>query len=250
MSTVGLDELDLRRYYEEEYPKLHPELDAHDVDRKLALLAPLLDGKRFHSVGEVGCGSGLLLDRMGQLTAARFKVGLDLSRSHLHIARKDAPGNEYVQADAQSLPLRKIDLVIGADVLEHLPRPGALLKDLACMGCTVALYIPLESGIISDQISRLMTFLGRPTNRERYGHLHRFTRRSAVKLITDSGLKIRKVTMVSPPRPAYTSLIGRVLRTIAQQLLHHHPQAHQKLFGGWGMALLLEGSNSAEELES
>ena len=57
-------ELNLRSFYEEIYPKLHPTLDVEDVEWKFAcmrLIFEKIPRDQVDYIVEVGCGSGKLL---------------------------------------------------------------------------------------------------------------------------------------------------------------------------------------------
>ncbi len=95
-------------------------------------LVPLKDKR----VLEVACGRGGFASRMASLGAVTF--GADFSATALRIARRKQLQNSgapvaFVQADAQQLPYadESFDIVVSCETIEHLPRPGVALKEMA-----------------------------------------------------------------------------------------------------------------------
>ncbi|HTK31053.1 MAG TPA: methyltransferase domain-containing protein [Candidatus Saccharimonadaceae bacterium] len=102
--------------------------------RRLEETARLAARAPAQRVLEVGCGDGVLLE--GVIAALRARpervVGVDLSVGRLTRARSRVAG-EFVCASADRLPVRGggFDLVVCAEVLEHLLDPDAALRELA-----------------------------------------------------------------------------------------------------------------------
>ena len=91
---------------------------------------------------EVGCGDGVLLAAVLDALPAppRRATGVDLARGRLARARArldarggGAAGSSVLCGTADALPLRgsSFDLVICAEVLEHVPAPAASILELA-----------------------------------------------------------------------------------------------------------------------
>jgi 2-polyprenyl-6-hydroxyphenyl methylase/3-demethylubiquinone-9 3-methyltransferase len=102
-------------------------VNEYRVDLLRDWLGTRLDGL---VVVDVGCGGGLLglpLTRAG----ARI-VGVDLSRGSLRTAARHVAGG-FACGDAQRLPLRTgaADIVLLADVIEHVPSPARALAEAA-----------------------------------------------------------------------------------------------------------------------
>lgn len=87
-------------------------------------LAPYAEGKR---VLEVGCGTGLILERTAPM--ASEAIGIDLSPGMVEVTR--GKGLEAVNASVNGLPFEddSFDLVYSCKVLPHVPDiKGALLE--------------------------------------------------------------------------------------------------------------------------
>jgi len=122
--------LDNRAYYDdfagwyerERHLPYHRMLD----DLEVGLVERYGTGK---DVLEVGCGTGLLLDRVRRF--ARSARGIDLSAGMLGRARER--GLAVAQASATDLPLRdaSVDVVYSVKVLAHVPNISAALAEMA-----------------------------------------------------------------------------------------------------------------------
>lgn len=95
-------------------------------DCEVEIVAPLANGR---AVLEVGCGTGLLLERVAE-RAARA-VGIDLSEGMLEKAK--ARGLEVSQADATCLPFDDglFDLTYSFKVLAHIQDIQKALSEMA-----------------------------------------------------------------------------------------------------------------------
>jgi ubiquinone/menaquinone biosynthesis C-methylase UbiE len=153
-----------KRYESERHHGYHALLDELELDIALPLAAQ-------RDVLEVGCGTGLILERLARV--ARRAEGIDLSPGMLEKAR--ARGLAVQQASATALPYpdASFDLVVSFKVLAHVPDIAAALGEMARVcrpgGCVLAeLYNPWSlrflakrlggPGKISDQRSESDVF--------------------------------------------------------------------------------------------
>lgn len=83
---------------------------------------------------EIGCGPGVLLDRLG-IKYKFFGIGIDTSLKAIKIAKQDQAWgkNQYLIGDAEQLPFlnSNFDKVITFDVLEHLKNQPQAIKEMA-----------------------------------------------------------------------------------------------------------------------
>ena len=80
---------------------------------------------------DVGCGTGILTERLAGELGAELVVGCDFSLGMLEQARSRGPG-PWVQGDAQRLPLvaRCVDAVVSTESFHWYPEPDAALAEL------------------------------------------------------------------------------------------------------------------------
>lgn len=109
-------------------------------------LDTMLGGLAPTTVVEVGAGEGRITERLVERFPAADVVGLDLVDGDLadEWARLDVP---MCFGDVTSLPFpdQSIELVVGLEVLEHVPHPRRALDEIArvCAG-TAVLSVPRE----------------------------------------------------------------------------------------------------------
>lgn len=146
------------------------------------------------TVADVGCGDGAMLAELARRGFGESRVGYELSRTAVEIAREQ-PGIDEVRVfDGERLPAEDgaYDLGILSHVLEHVPDPAATLRETARVCRAVVLEVPLEANVSA----------GRPAKRahaEEIGHLHRFDRVAVDRFVADAGMRV--VARLSDPLP-------------------------------------------------
>jgi ubiquinone/menaquinone biosynthesis C-methylase UbiE len=144
----------------------------------LASLVP--DGVR--SLIEIGCGEGILLRRLTQSVNGVRVVGLDLDRAGLEAARAQnrVP---LLQGSITELPFgdNAFDLVICAEVLEHVADPHPALRELQRIARRwVILSVPNEPvwRIANMLRGKYLSDFGNTT-----GHIQHWTRGEFLTLV-------------------------------------------------------------------
>lgn len=147
-----------------------------------------LVGPEPRSVLDVGCGQG----ELGHLLRQRghYVVGIDAEAPEFEI-------DEFIQRDlADGLPLdddRRFDVVILADVLEHMADPLRLVRDAAQRLAPLGrILVSLPNAVHWSVRAQVLAGRFDYTNKgimDR-GHLRFFTRNSAERLFADAGLRV------------------------------------------------------------
>jgi ubiquinone/menaquinone biosynthesis C-methylase UbiE len=144
---------------------------------------------------EVGCGEGVIADRLHR----RFGevVALDLPDAGLRADWRNYPGPRYLHADAHQLPFAddQFDVVVAAEVLEHLPDPVKGLREMARVGRRhLVLSVPREPIFRSCNLvaGRYVRDLGNTP-----GHLNHWSKRGFVRFVSQVA-EVRDVTSPFP----------------------------------------------------
>lgn len=167
---------------------------------------------------DVGCGTGQnLVRRVGKVTERT--VGVD-QPSAIQIARESFPDRQWVAGDLRSgevwTDLRALepDLVICADVIEHVADPRRLLarlRDLLPPDGLLVLSTP-DRERTEDQAE-----LGPPRN---VRHVREWTLTEMARLLESAGFAIRSSRHVLPRRYPPTKIEAKIL---AWRALHLRP---------------------------
>jgi len=176
-------------------------------------LLRLWGNRRDFDVLDVGCGFATTSQHIEK--RGNRVTGIESSAEAVAVARMRV--SEVIQADLQNHPLagRRFDVIIFADVLEHLPWPIGVLRsylDLLKDDGSVIVSLP-NVGIWSVRLNLLLgRFRYEETGVLDRTHLRFFTRRTAREMIESTGLKIVRRTynpgLVRPFVPLAKKLLG------------------------------------------
>lgn len=103
---------------------------------------------------DVGCGTGVLLDYLGDVTY----VGLDISAEYIDHARTrfaDRDGTTFIVGDAAALPdeIGRFDLAVATGVLHHLSDDQArsMITSIAATLAPGGRFVALENAFVPNQ---------------------------------------------------------------------------------------------------
>ncbi len=91
----------------------------------------LLDGLRFQSLLDVGCGNAALLRLIDARYPGRRLSGVDLSESVIQQNRRAFAHLRFAVANVEEDDVPHADVVVCSEVLEHLDRPEQALQRIA-----------------------------------------------------------------------------------------------------------------------
>jgi len=152
-------------------------------------------GRPAENALEVGCGEGVIADKLWRRWGE--VVALDLPDAGLRDDWRTRQGPRYLHASAHQLPFadNRFDVVVAAEVLEHLPDPVGGLHEMARVGRRhLVLSVPREPVFRSCNLvaGRYVRDLGNTP-----GHLNHWSRRGFVRFVS----QVAEVREVSTPFP-------------------------------------------------
>ena len=150
-----------------------------------------LDLSNMNSVTEVGCGSGQILveAKLSGLFNNECKFeGYDINPDAINLAKKNSKEINFFNEDFVGSSKNISDLVIAADVFEHVENSYNFLKELKKKSNFFLFNIPLEINLLS-MVRKKNIF---ENSFEKVGHLHFYTKKTAILLLKSCGYEIIK----------------------------------------------------------
>ena len=230
-----MDQMYLDGKYLESNPTWHEEDAPWKASKVHAILAD--NDVRFDSFAEVGCGTGEILVRLAQHNPhARF-TGYDISPHAVELAAKNtAPRLEFYLKDALAETDVDYDVVLIADVIEHVEDYIGFVRKVKDLGRYKVFHIPLDLSVQS--LVRMWPIL---RLREDVGHIHYFTRDTALALLTDCGYRVidsrYTASRLELPNQATSSKVVAPLRKALHRL---RPDLTVRVLGGYSLLVLAE----------
>jgi len=135
---------------------------------------------------DVGCGDGALLCELRRRGFGGRLSGVEISDTAVAIARERAEIDVVACFDGVNLAEgdAAYDLGILSHVLEHVPEPSALLREVARACRVVVVEVPLEANLSARRS-------GKREHAAQVGHLHHLDRAGARRIVAAAGLCIR-----------------------------------------------------------
>jgi len=202
-----------------------------------------IDSKSFNNVVEVGCGAGQIISnaKNSDLFYNCNFVGYDINPDAIKIAKNLNGSINFVNKDFfESDLFGKTDLIICADVFEHIENSHEFLRILANGSKYLLFNIPLDISLLSllMQENILSNFY------KKLGHLHFYSKKTALLTLEHSGINIihhsyAKFRISHFPKGSLT--IKRILSILPQKLIDLVSEDLACiLLGGYSLVVLAE----------
>ena len=137
-----------------------------------------------HSVAEIGCGAGEILRQLSlHLPEASFS-GFDISADAITLARsRESDRVQFFNLDFRT-NADHFDVLLVMDVVEHVEDCFGFLRSIRDRAEYKIFHIPLDMSVSLLVRNRLMDV------RKSVGHIHYFSKPTALALLEDTGYQI------------------------------------------------------------
>jgi len=186
----------MKEFYESnKYRELNPDYHVEDSEFKSKNFMDILKKNNFEfqkvkNIIDVGCGAGKILKTMQETKLFNEKTkfcGFDFNKTIIDLANKESNENlNFYNSDFFKTDLYKsADLILCADVYEHIEDYIGFLKKLLIGGKFFLFNIPLDISFRSILFSKVIQ-----KNFQKVGHIHFFNKNIAKILLEYCNYKI------------------------------------------------------------
>ncbi len=225
-------------YLSGRYGRLNPTWHIEDSAWKAEQIRKLIERHdlRPRTVCEVGCGAGEILRSLAESFPEMRFVGYDVAPDLATLWSRRPH-------DRVALEIRDVlhegaavscDLVLAIDMIEHIEDYRGALKALKQCGEYKILHIPLD---LSAQTVLRRGSLRRV--RREVGHLHFFTRETALGALEDAGYEVLDARLTAPgielSRPSLAFTAAKVPRRVVRRF---SDDLAARLLGGFALLVL------------
>ena len=175
-------------YRDGTYLESNPDWHVKDSPWKAKQIADLLARNRFvpETVCEVGCGAGEILACLSKIYGDKVTFhGYEISPQAFEICRRKEQPNVCFHFADLLVTEKVFDVVMAIDVFEHVENYIGFLRDLKPKGTYKLFHIPLDLSVFA--VLRCSPIL---KARHSVGHLHYFTKETALETLRDTGYQI------------------------------------------------------------
>jgi SAM-dependent methyltransferase len=225
-------------YTDGTYLRNNPDWHVDDSPWKANHIATMLQrhGIEPRTVCEIGCGAGEVLRALSsRLPASTRCFGYEISPEAFELCERKA--NERLTFRLANLlddDSVSFDVVMAIDVLEHVEDYFGFLRKLRTKGQYKIFHVPLE--ISAQEVMRGTPLINA---RRSVGHIHHFTKETALATLEDCGYRVVDHFYTSG-RTDLGELGWRsqLLRLPRQALYRVSPDAAARVLGGYSLLVL------------
>jgi len=188
------------------------------------------------TVGEVGCGAGEILNCLAAEYGDRVSFsGYEVSPQAFALcSRKEKPHLRFFLKDLLQDPETHLDVLLAIDVFEHVEDYFGFLRQLKTRATHKIFHIPLDLSVQSVFRSHKLM-----DTRQRVGHIHYFTKDTAIATLKDTGYEIvdhfYTSTALDLPNQSWKSRLMKVPRSL---LFSMNKDSAARLLGGFSLLVL------------
>jgi len=176
------------RYVDGDYLDNNPDWHAADSPFKARWIFEILQRNGIHprSFAEIGCGVGEILVELKKRYPEAKLSGFEVSPQAFSIASTKATSDiDFTLGDFLTSDRAGFDVAMAIDVFEHVPDYMNFIKGVAGKGTYKLFHVPLDLSVSSMMRPHSISHV-----REIIGHLHYFTKDTALATIRDCGLEV------------------------------------------------------------
>jgi cyclopropane fatty-acyl-phospholipid synthase-like methyltransferase len=206
------------------------------------MIKALLDKNNisFRTMTEVGCGTGGVIQFLAQSFTGKIFTGYDISPQSIAIAQQKVATNNnlhFLNADYLSENNNNADILLVADVIEHVSDYYGFLTALKSKSAQFVFHIPLDLSCRTILKPHILL-----QQRNDVGHIHYFTEEHVWWMLKDCNYKVKDwqytkhhIDLEKPEN--LKQAIKKILRAFSFAIA---PKWSVKMWGGYSLLILAE----------
>lgn len=219
------------------YAAKHPGWHAEDSAWKAEHILRILQKNQIapKTLVEIGCGSGEILKQLSKrMDSSVTLLGREVSRQALELCRLRESERVRFELSSGVEAADHFDLTLLIDVMEHVPDYLGLLEKVKPQSHHKILHIPLDISV--QTVLRASPF---ERLRREVGHIHYFTKETALAAIEDSGYEVIDWFYTSPSTELVpASSLMRVAKWPRKFLFTLGQELTVRILGGYSLMVL------------
>ncbi len=225
-------------YTDGQYYETHPEWHTGDSAWKANKILNILQKNKLNpkSICEVGCGAGEILNQLHRQMPSEVTFdGYDISPQAIELCESRRKERlSYHNGNFLEMDTPSYDLVMAIDVFEHVEDYFGFLRTLRTKGDFKLFHIPLDLSVQALLRNQPILLV-----RQTVGHIHYFTKDTALATLQDTGYTIQDYfyTAGSFDLPAH-SFKTKLARFPRKLLFQIHPDFAARVLGGFSLMVL------------
>lgn len=159
-------------FYEKNYLENNPSWHSEDSHFKSNIIQKIIKNNKikFKNFCEVGCGVGKIIENISFNYKKKSFFGYEISKTAYKMCNKKLKNVKYFNRSIEGIN-NKFDIILCADVLEHVENPYLFLRNIKKKSKFQIFHVPLDLSV--NSILRKSILLN---VRENVGHLHLYTK--------------------------------------------------------------------------
>lgn len=238
---TGTQNKDIDNIYKDgQYFSNHPTWHQEDSPWKAKQIIKILEKNNVNpsSISEVGCGAGEILNCLSDALGQEVRLnGYEISPQAYELCKPKENGRlTFHMCDFTAVETTPADVLLVMDVFEHVPDYMGFLEKIRSKARYKIFHIPLD--LSAQTVLRSKTIINR---RKNLGHLHYFTKDTALATLEDCGYNIidhfYTACALDLPSKSIKSFLARIPRRILFKL---SKTLTVRLLGGYSLLVLTE----------
>ncbi len=229
--------LDRNSYTDGAYLRKNPLWHAEESPFKVKQILRMLEKNRLqpNTICEVGCGAGEVLRLLqGKMEKGCRFWGYDISPQAMELCKsRTNEGLQFKLADLTREEDAFFDLLLVLDVFEHVEDYFGFLDGIRTKSDLKIFHIPLDLSV--QAVLRKRGLLKR---RELWGHLHYFTKETALETLKDVGYELLDYFYTPRGIELATETVHKLALLPRMICFRIHQELAVRTLGGYGLLVL------------